>query len=160
MTNHVKLLFFATIRERMGLKSLDLDVPDTLTIQGLKDKLAEEYPKVKDSMKSVLITINREYAFVTAIGQGTQSLVRITVPPDREVTIGSANCARTADRPVTYLCGASMAPGDYQTGGRCAFSVTTPRWECAFTGNDFVAVPFEAKSSGLALASRQAESQP
>ena len=67
MANRVKLLFFATIRERMGLKLLELDVPDTLTIQGLKDRLAEEYPKVKESMKSVLITINREYAFDEAV---------------------------------------------------------------------------------------------
>lgn len=65
--NHVKLLFFATLRERMGVKSLELDVPTDLTIQGLKDTLAEEYPKVKESMKSVLITINREYAFDEAV---------------------------------------------------------------------------------------------
>ena len=58
--NRVKLLFFATIRERMGVKSLELELPVDLTIQGLKDTLSEEYPKVKDSMKSVLITINRE----------------------------------------------------------------------------------------------------
>jgi molybdopterin converting factor subunit 1 len=74
MKNHVKLLFFATIRERMGLKLLELDVPDTLTIQGLKEKLAEEYPKVKESMKSVLITINREYAFDEAV-----------IPPNAEI---------------------------------------------------------------------------
>lgn len=65
--NHVKLLFFATIRERMGVKSLELELPVDLTIQGLKDTLSEEYPKVKDSMKSVLITINREYAFDEAV---------------------------------------------------------------------------------------------
>jgi molybdopterin converting factor subunit 1 len=67
MTNHVKLLFFATIRDRMGTRLLELDVPDDLTIQGLKDKLAEEFPKVKESMKSVLVTINREYAFDEAV---------------------------------------------------------------------------------------------
>lgn len=65
--NRVKLLFFATIRERMGVKSLELELPVDLTIQGLKDTLSEEYPKVKDSMKSVLITINREYAFDDAV---------------------------------------------------------------------------------------------
>jgi molybdopterin converting factor subunit 1 len=67
MTNQVKLLFFATIRERMGMKSLELDVPDDLTIQGLKDKLSNEHPAVRESMKSVLITINREYAFDEAV---------------------------------------------------------------------------------------------
>jgi molybdopterin converting factor subunit 1 len=67
MTNRVKLLFFATIRERMGMKSLELDVPNDLTIQGLKDRLSNEHPKAKESMKSVLITINREYAFDEAV---------------------------------------------------------------------------------------------
>ena len=65
--NHVKLLFFATIRERMGMKSLDLDIPTDLTIQGLKEKLSGEHPQVKDSMKSVLVTINHEYVFDEAV---------------------------------------------------------------------------------------------
>jgi len=65
--NHVKLLFFATIRDRAGTKTLELDIPDDMTIQGLKEKLAKDIPAMKDSMKSVLITINREYAFDEAI---------------------------------------------------------------------------------------------
>ena len=65
--NRIKLLFFATIRDRAGVKSLELDIPTDLTIQGLKDKLSVDYPNLKDSMKSVLITINREYAFDEAI---------------------------------------------------------------------------------------------
>ncbi len=65
--NHVKLLFFATLRERAGVKSMELDVPVGLTIQGLKAKLSEDYPNLKESMKSVLITINREYAFDEAV---------------------------------------------------------------------------------------------
>ena len=65
--NHIKLLFFATIRDRAGTKSLELDIPLDMTIQGLKDKLASDIPTLKDSMKSVLVTINREYAFDEAI---------------------------------------------------------------------------------------------
>ena len=65
--NHVKLLFFATLRERAGAKSMELDVPVDLTIQGLKAKLSDDYPNLKESMKSVLITINREYAFDEAV---------------------------------------------------------------------------------------------
>ena len=67
MMNHVKLLFFATLRDRAGTKSLEIDVSSDLTVQGLKDKLSNEYPNLKDSMKSVLITINREYAFDEAV---------------------------------------------------------------------------------------------
>ena len=72
--NRVKLLFFATIRERAGTKSMELEIPEDLTIQGLKDKLASDLPNLKESMKSVLITINREYAFDEAV-----------VPPNAEI---------------------------------------------------------------------------
>jgi molybdopterin converting factor subunit 1 len=65
--NHVRLLFFATLRDRAGTKSMELDVPVDLTVQGLKDKISNEYPNLKESMKSVLITINREYAFDEAV---------------------------------------------------------------------------------------------
>jgi molybdopterin converting factor subunit 1 len=65
--NHVKLLFFATIRDRAGARSLEIDIPDEMTVEGLKEKLAADMPKLKESMSSVLITINREYAFDDAI---------------------------------------------------------------------------------------------
>jgi molybdopterin synthase catalytic subunit len=72
--NHIKLLFFATIRDRAGVKSLELDIPVDLTVQGLKDKLSADYPNLKESMSSVLMTINREYAFDEAV-----------VPPNAEI---------------------------------------------------------------------------
>lgn len=66
--NHIKLLFFATIRERAGgIKSLEIDVSEDLTIRGLKNFISEKYPNLKESLKSVLITINREYAFDEAV---------------------------------------------------------------------------------------------
>ena len=74
--NRIKLLFFATIRDRAGAKSMELDIPEDLTVQGLKDKIAKEYPNLKDSMKSVLITIDREYAFDEAI-----------IPPNAEMAM-------------------------------------------------------------------------
>lgn len=72
--NRVKLLFFATIRDRAGTKSMELEIPEDLTVQGLKDRLANDIPHLKESMKSVLITINREYAFDEAV-----------VPPNAEI---------------------------------------------------------------------------
>lgn len=65
--NRIKLLFFATIRDRAGTKSMEMDIPVEMTIQQLKEKLAADHPNLKDSMKSVLITINREYAFDEAV---------------------------------------------------------------------------------------------
>lgn len=65
--NRIKLLFFATLRDRVGTKSMELDIPADLTVQGLKAKLSSEYPSLKESMSSVLTTINREYAFDDAV---------------------------------------------------------------------------------------------
>jgi molybdopterin converting factor subunit 1 len=65
--NHVKLLFFATLRDRAGARFMELDIPAELTVQGLKDKISNEFPNLKESMSSVLITINREYAFDDAV---------------------------------------------------------------------------------------------
>jgi molybdopterin converting factor subunit 1 len=65
--NRVKLLFFATLRDRAGTRSMEMDIPADLTVQGLKDKISAEYPTLKESMSSVLITINREYAFDEAV---------------------------------------------------------------------------------------------
>ena len=65
--NHIKVLFFATLRDLAGAKSLELDVPAEMTVQGLKDRLARDYPNLKQAMESVLVSINREYAFDEAI---------------------------------------------------------------------------------------------
>jgi molybdopterin converting factor subunit 1 len=65
--NHIKLLFFATIRDRAGTKSLEMDIPAEMTILELKERLSSDYPNLKESLHSVLMTINREYAFDEAV---------------------------------------------------------------------------------------------
>jgi len=74
--NRIKLLFFATLRDRAGTRSMDLEVPVEMTILQLKEKLGADHPNLKESMKSVLVTINREYAFDEAV-----------VPPNAEVAL-------------------------------------------------------------------------
>lgn len=74
--NHIKLLFFATLRDRAGAKSLELEVPDGTTVQALKDQLGREFPNLKPSMEGVLISVNREYAFDEAV-----------IPGDAEVAL-------------------------------------------------------------------------
>jgi molybdopterin converting factor subunit 1 len=60
--NHIKVLFFSTLRDRVGTKSIELDVPVDMTVQALKDQLAADNPNLKESMKNVLVSINKEYA--------------------------------------------------------------------------------------------------
>lgn len=65
--NRVKILFFATLRDRAGTKSTELEIPSELTVQGLKDLVVDEYPGLKETMDTVVISINREFAFEDSI---------------------------------------------------------------------------------------------
>lgn len=57
------VLFFATLRDRSGKKSVQMDLPDGTTVKRLKSLLAEEYPKLSGILPTVLVSIDREYAF-------------------------------------------------------------------------------------------------
>lgn len=59
----VKLLFFATLRDRFGQKSLELDLPEGMNVRQLKEFLAEQYPALRESLRSVLVSVDREFAF-------------------------------------------------------------------------------------------------
>ena len=61
--NRIKVLFFATLRDRAGTKAIDLEVPTETTVQGLKDLVVDAYPGLKDTMDTVVVSINREFAF-------------------------------------------------------------------------------------------------
>jgi molybdopterin converting factor subunit 1 len=74
--NRIKVLFFATLRDRAGTKSVDIEIPEAMTVQGLKDRIAGDFPNLKQSMASVLVSINREYAFDASV-----------VPQNAEVAI-------------------------------------------------------------------------
>ena len=74
--NKIKVLFFATLRERVGTKSIKLEIPADMTVRALKDKLASDYPNLKESMKMVLVSVNKEYAFDEA-----------AIPQDAEVAL-------------------------------------------------------------------------
>lgn len=65
--NRIKVLLFATLRDRAGSKTLEIEIPDGTTVQGLKEQIARQYPTLSEAMKTVLISINREYAFDEAI---------------------------------------------------------------------------------------------
>ncbi len=61
--NRVKVLFFATLRERAGVKEIELDLPDNGNVRALKAQEGAQYPNLKASLQTVLVSIDREYAF-------------------------------------------------------------------------------------------------
>lgn len=61
--NRIKVLLFATLRERVGgAKFIVINMLEEATVGMLKEQITHEYPTLELSMQSVLATINREYA--------------------------------------------------------------------------------------------------
>lgn len=57
----VKLLFFATLKDIVGARQLQIDVPAGATVADLLTHLESSYPRMKDYRPVVLTAINEEY---------------------------------------------------------------------------------------------------
>ena len=60
--NKVKILLFATLRDYVGGKTIELDVPSGMTVGELIDLLVVSYPRLGNVKESMMAAINREYA--------------------------------------------------------------------------------------------------
>ena len=58
----IKILFFATLRDYVDAKTMELEVPAETTVAGLKELLVKRYPKMIPAQDSIMTAINREYA--------------------------------------------------------------------------------------------------
>lgn len=65
--NHIRVLFFATLRDRAGTKSIEMDIPTGMTVLEFKEIIVEKYPALSGTMDSVVLSINRDFAFDEAI---------------------------------------------------------------------------------------------
>lgn len=62
-TIHVRVLFFATLKDRTGVSELFLDLPEGVLVKQFKQMLSERYPALGEALPSALVSINREFAF-------------------------------------------------------------------------------------------------
>ncbi len=60
--NTITVLFFATLREKIGIKFIHLEIPRGTRIAGLKALLCANYHHIQELVDASLIAINREYA--------------------------------------------------------------------------------------------------
>jgi molybdopterin converting factor subunit 1 len=67
MMNQITLLFFATLRDRAGIKSVEVDIPAETTVQELKTIVVSKYPSLEGTMNTVVTSVNREFAFDESI---------------------------------------------------------------------------------------------
>lgn len=59
----VKILYFATLRDRAGVKEEQIQLPEGTTVADLKAVLTELHPDLTQGMPSAVIAVNREFAF-------------------------------------------------------------------------------------------------
>ncbi len=57
----VRLLFFATLKDVVGARQLDFDLPSGSTISDLLTRLESKYPRFKDYRPVLLTAINEDY---------------------------------------------------------------------------------------------------
>ena len=57
----IKILFFASCRDIVGTKELDLEVQEGFRVRDLKRNLLEEYPRLAALNDVLSVAINAEY---------------------------------------------------------------------------------------------------
>ena len=57
----VKLLFFASLKDIVGRRQLELDVPSGATVNDLLERLESHYPDLRRYRSIVLMSVNEEY---------------------------------------------------------------------------------------------------
>ena len=58
----IKIMFFATLRDAVGAKTIELEIPANMTVGGLKELLVGRYPKITPARNFIMTAINREFA--------------------------------------------------------------------------------------------------
>lgn len=59
----VNLLFFASLKERAGKARAELVLPDGARVAELKEQVARLYPRVGETLASLLVAVNQSYVF-------------------------------------------------------------------------------------------------
>lgn len=59
----VKLLFFASLKERAGAPGAEMDLPDGARVADLKARLAQVYPRLSEALPTLIVAVNHQFVF-------------------------------------------------------------------------------------------------
>jgi molybdopterin converting factor subunit 1 len=59
---HIKVLFFAHLRELTGTREIELEIPGYFTIRNLKEVLIKQYPPLDKAMDHLIAAVNQNFA--------------------------------------------------------------------------------------------------
>lgn len=60
---NITVLFFATLRDWAGTKSINLEIPTETTVAHLRTLLCEKYFPLRGRADYALVSVNREYVY-------------------------------------------------------------------------------------------------
>ena len=60
---NITVMFFATLRDRVGTRSIQMQIPSGTTVAGLRTMLSEKYVPLSGLVDHSLVSINQEYVF-------------------------------------------------------------------------------------------------
>jgi molybdopterin synthase catalytic subunit len=63
MSNQITVLFFANLREMIGMKETSIDIPEGTNVKGFKVIIGDLYPSLIPQLATTLVSINKEYGF-------------------------------------------------------------------------------------------------
>ena len=58
----IRILFFATLRDYAGARTVEMEIPAGTTVANLIGYLVDRYPKMIPAQNSIMAAINREFA--------------------------------------------------------------------------------------------------
>lgn len=58
----VKVLFFATIRDIIGEKEIEVELPEGSQVRDLKDSIVKTYPQAGKAMPTMLTSVNHVFS--------------------------------------------------------------------------------------------------
>lgn len=59
----IHILFFASLRSKAGIKSLDLPIENECSVRDIKQLLGERYDALAPALQSCVVSINQQFAF-------------------------------------------------------------------------------------------------
>lgn len=74
--NQHTVLFFATLRDRAGVRQATLDLPEGTTVGAFKQMLIARFPGLEPSLPSMKVAVNRNFA-----------RDEDTIPPGAEIAV-------------------------------------------------------------------------
>jgi molybdopterin converting factor subunit 1 len=61
--NKVKVLFFATLKDKAGMSETELELASGATVADFKRTLLARFPSLPQAGSTMLVAVNQEYAF-------------------------------------------------------------------------------------------------